>query len=207
LKRALVPGCLLLLALSACTGTPPRPQSESALEAAYARRAVDISAWSSWGFDGRLSMDDGEDGGSGSLRWRTDGPDSRLDFRGALGRGAWRLSIAPGRAVLEKADGSRTEARSVDDLIRLETGWEVPVDALAYWARGLRAPGEVAKIEFDQDGRIVRLEQSGWSIRFERYRDAVGTELPGKIEAVRGQLRLKLVPARWAVPVSDASHA
>jgi outer membrane lipoprotein LolB len=199
---------LLTLLVSACATVPPVTGIKAEREAAYERRATRIAAWTQWGFQGRLSLDDGQDGGSGRLDWQTEGERSQLDFRGTLGRGAWRLSMQPGQASLQRADGSRAEASSVEQLVLSEVGWYVPVEALGWWVRGLRAPGPSQQIEFDAAGRIVRLAQAGWTIEFERYRAVAGTELPGRIEAVRGELRLKLVAARWTAPAGpDDSRA
>lgn len=193
--------------LSACTSVPRAPDSAVELQAAYDERVRGIATWVQWGFRGRLSMNDGEDGGSGRLHWQTEGKSSQLDFRGTLGKGAWRLSLAPGSAELTRSDGSQLTGDSVQALLRSEWGWEVPVEDLVYWVRGLRAPGPVEGIDFDDAGRITRLSQSGWDIEFERYRDVSGRQLPGKIKAVSGQLTIKLVPARWTVPLTGEGHA
>lgn len=193
---------LLALLLSACASAPRAPDARAERQAAYELRAETISAWTRWGFEGRLSLDDGVDGGSGRLDWRADGESSRLDFRGTLGRGAWRLTIQPGGALLQRADGSQVEAASVEELVQAEVGWRVPVDALSWWVRGLVAPGDTEQVEYDESGRIVQLTQAGWTIEFERYREVAGADLPGRVEAVRGDLRIKLVTARWSAPVT-----
>jgi outer membrane lipoprotein LolB len=166
----------------------------------YQQRAAAIGAWSRWEFNGRLSLDDGEDGGSGQLRWQVNGQNSQLDFRGPLGRGAWQLSIEPGRVVLVKADGSSVVAGSVAGIIDNEVGWRIPVKSLSYWVRGLPAPGQSEEVELDQLGRVTRLRQQGWLIDFDRYRLAAGVELPGRIEAVNGDYRVKLAGTRWLGP-------
>ena len=151
----------LVLALSACATAPLSRESNAERQAAYDARSAGISTWTRWGFKGRLSMDDGTDGGSGQLDWLTEGKESRLDFRGTLGRGAWRLSMGPHSATLQRADGSRVEAESVEELVLGEVGWRLPVEALSWWVRGLRAPGVAERIELDEAGRIVRLDQAG----------------------------------------------
>jgi 4-diphosphocytidyl-2-C-methyl-D-erythritol kinase len=103
----------LVLLLGAC-GTVPVSQVNP--EAAYQARSNRLTGISEWQFTARLSMDDGVDGGSGRLQWHAMAQSDRLDFQGALGRGAWRLSVTPAGALLEKGDGSRTRAPSVDQL-------------------------------------------------------------------------------------------
>ena len=60
---------VLLIALSACTGvTVKEPVSDK--QAAYRERAEKLSAITEWGFVGKISLDDGEQGGSGRLAGR-----------------------------------------------------------------------------------------------------------------------------------------
>ena len=73
-------------------------------DAAFDARAASLAAWSAWGFTSRLSVDDGDEGGSGRLDWRVSGDDSELQFRGALGQGAWQLEMDSAGATLRKAE-------------------------------------------------------------------------------------------------------
>jgi outer membrane lipoprotein LolB len=199
----LITGLFLGLVLAACSTTRPLPGPASEYRAEYERRAALIASWRQWEFLGRLSIDDGSDGGSGSLSWQVREQSSQLDFRGTLGKGAWRLSIFPDRAVLERSDGSLAEAARTEHLVAQETGWQVPVDALHYWVRGLEAPGGAAGTEYDRQGRLTQLVQQSWTIEFDRYRATAGVDLPGRIVAVNGDLRLKLVVGRWQGPSGD----
>ena len=188
---------LFVLLAAGCRSVPLAGPAERAAQDAYRARANELSSWTAWELRGRLSSDDGQEGGSGRLAWRTGDRFSRLDFRGALGQGAWRLQISDGGAVLERADGSHAEASSVEVLIREELGWQVPVHALRHWVLGLQAPGPVTRVDLDEQGRVTHLEQDGWSIELGRYRLAEGVEVPGRIEAARGELRIKLIAASW----------
>lgn len=193
-----LPWLLAIVLLSGCRVVPTAPTGAEGAQEAYLARADELSTWKAWELVGRLSIDDGEDGGSGRLAWRLEGEDSRLDFRGALGQGAWRLEISTGRAVLERADGSRTMAPDVESLVWRELGWRLPVNSLRYWVMGLQAPGRAERLDLDEQGRVTYLVQQGWSIELDRYRAAGGVDLPGRIEATDGALRIKLIAASWA---------
>jgi outer membrane lipoprotein LolB len=189
---------LLFVVLAAgCRAVPLAGPADRAAQDAYRARSDELSAWTAWEMRGRLSIDDGREGGSGRLAWRTQDRFSRLDFRGTLGQGAWRLQISDSRAVLERADGSQAEASSVEVLVQQELGWQVPVDALRHWVLGMQAPGPVARVDLDELGRVTHLEQDGWSIELGRYRQAEGVDVPGRIEAARGELRIKLIATSW----------
>lgn len=191
---------LLLAAtlLGACAAPAPMT-STGEREAAYAERSEQLASWERWGLTGRLGVDGGEEGGSGRLDWNDSGEASSLQFRGALGQGAWRLDISPGITRLERSDGSIAEAADVDRLVWEETGWTLPVTALEWWVRGLAAPDRQApeRMELNPDGTIALLEQAGWRITFERYMDWADQSLPSRLEAVRDQLTVKLAVSRW----------
>lgn len=185
----------LLLAACAAPGTrsgatPP--------EQAYEARSSTLENWDTWGFTGRLGMDDGQDGGSGRLDWSSEGESSRLQFRGALGQGAWQLDTDPGRARLELSDGSVRQAPDVELLVLQEIGWVLPVAALSWWVRGMAWPGnDKHELQLNEDGTPAALEQLGWQVSYDRYVDYAGERLPSRLLARQGDRQVKLAVSRW----------
>jgi outer membrane lipoprotein LolB len=163
----------------------------------YLDHAARLAAFEQWGLVGRLSLDDGAQGGSGKLRWNVWPAGSDLDFHGAMGRGAWQLQVRDNSATLKASDGSVQTAPGVDTLVQAQLGWPVPVDDLERWVRGLQAPGVVEAAEFDSNGLLLSLRQSGWEVEFKRYRDVDGTSLPIRLEAQQGSYRVKLAIGGW----------
>ncbi len=186
----------MVFALSACTGVAVK-EPVAGGKLIYQQRAVEISGIEEWSFTGKISLDDGDRGGSGRLQWNVSADSSELDFHGAMGRGAWHLSIDPGRVVLKEASGEQQTATSVNDLIQERMGWPLPVDALQWWVRGLAAPGAVDAEQFDSGGLLIHLEQFGWSIEINRYNSFAGLELPIRLDARRDNFRVKLAIGRW----------
>jgi outer membrane lipoprotein LolB len=194
---------LILLFVNACTGVAVK-EPVAGNEAAHQKRAEMLGRVSNWGLVGKISLDDGDRGGSGKLRWNVESESSTLDFHGAMGRGAWHLQTGPDGALLKEADGTQQAALSVDDLVRQRIGWPVPVDALQWWVRGLVAPGVVENEEVGAEGLLQGLEQFGWQVEFSRYRVVEGIPLPRRLNAVRGDYRVKLAIGRWQL---DMDHA
>lgn len=187
---------LALLVLNACTGVPvkePAPGNK----AAYEKRAENLGAIPEWSLVGKISLDDGDRGGSGRLQWQVKHESSALDFHGAMGRGAWHLQIGPEGAVLKEANGAEQTAPGVDALIQDRMGWPIPVDALQWWVRGLAAPGIVDDEKFDPEGLLISLEQFGWMVDFTRYDSFSGVVLPIRLNARRDDYRVKLAIGRW----------
>jgi outer membrane lipoprotein LolB len=186
----------VLLLLNACTGVSVK-ESDSGNNEAYRNRAEKLAAISEWGFVGRISLDDGEQGGSGKLRWDVQADHSELDFHGAMGRGAWNLTIDPDRAVLREANGMEQTAADVNEVVQDRMGWLLPVDALQWWVRGLAAPGAIEDEQFDSEGLLVSLNQFGWSVDFSRYDSRDVLALPIRLNATRDNYRVKLAISRW----------
>jgi len=182
--------------LNACIAVTVREPGTSGQQA-YQERANQIAAIEQWGLVGRLSLDDGEDGGSGRLSWDAQPAGSDLDFHGAMGRGAWQLQVREQSATLKEADGAVHTALDVSELMQNRIGWSVPVDALAWWVRGLRAPGETDLEQLDADGRLLSLQQHGWTVEFKRYRSVGEIPLPVRLEAQKDNYRVKLAVGRW----------
>ena len=187
---------LVLLFFNACTGVTVK-EYVIGNQAAQQKRAAMLGLISDWGLVGKISLDDGDRGGSGKLRWNVKSQHSTLDFHGAMGRGAWQLQTGPGGAVLKEANGAQQTAVSVDDLVQQRMGWPVPVEALQWWVRGLAAPGVVENEEIDAEGRLQDLQQFGWRVEFSRYQTVEGIPLPKKLNAGRGDYRVKLAIGRW----------
>jgi len=175
-------------------------------QVAYKNHAEKIGSISAWGLVGRISLDDGDEGGSGRLQWVVKADQSTINFHGAMGRGAWQLKTGPQGAVLTLADGNEYFASAVDALIQEQIGWPVPVDALQWWVRGLAAPGPVDEQQLDSGGLLTNLEQFGWQIEFNRYASDASVPMPTRLDVRQKNYRIKLAVSRWQMPLTDVTE-
>lgn len=192
---------IFILTLNACTGVGVK-EAGPVDEAAVEDRKAKLNATTEWGLSAKISLDDGEDGGSGKLNWDIENNHSELDFHGAFGRGAWNLQIGPDGALLKLSDGTEQTAASVSELVRMHLGWPVPLDALQWWVRGLAAPGNIQDEEWGSDGLLISLRQFGWNVDFNRYDSVEGLDLPVRLNAKRENYRVKLAISRWRMDVN-----
>lgn len=186
---ALLPGCV----------TAPPVSDDPAAVAARTARAEALDDVDQWSLRGRAALSDGEDGGSGSVRWYTVGGSTDLTFSAPLGRGGFKLDARPGLATLVLDDGQSYQGADVDELLRIHTGWDVPVDALGYWVRGILAPG-VGRVSQGADGLPIELSQFGWTVTFRGFStETTSVPMPRRIEAVRPPYKVKLVVRQWSL--------
>jgi outer membrane lipoprotein LolB len=191
--------------LAGCVTTAPRaPLPPAARDAAVARqqmRETALSRRAQWNLEGRVALSNGRRGGSGRIDWQQDGDAYRVALSAPVTRQSWRIEGDAGSARLEGLDGGPRVGDDATRLLREATGWEIPVQALASWVRGARATqGGPAQLQFAGDGRLARLQQDGWTLDYSDWRQqpAAGVELPMRINAERGEARVRLVVDDWS---------
>jgi outer membrane lipoprotein LolB len=183
--------------LAACAPLPQVDDEQAQREPLYLQRAALVRQVEVWSLEGRLAVSDDRDGGSGSFQWRNGAGGSRMDFHGALGRGAWRLEADERGAELVFADGTTHRAATVDALVREQLGWRVPIEALDWWVRGLAAPGAVQRKSLDLQGRMSDLQQNGWLIEYGRYGRVGDVSMPFRMTARQEDRTVKIAVKKW----------
>lgn len=181
---------LLLALLAACTSTPVIEPGSPLRPMAEVRQ---------WELSARISITRGEEGWHAALQWREQNGQYRLQVSGPLGQGAFELTGSAGRVVLRDAQGRTLAAPDAESLLLQAIGWQLPVDGLRFWVRGLPAPapaGEARAVR-DTAGRLVRLAQDGWDIRYDRYRLQDGYAWPGRLKLARNDITVRLVIDSW----------
>lgn len=202
------------LTLAACVSQPVRvpiaslPAADRAdAEARQAAREAELARQPAWTLAGRAAISRGDKGGSGRIDWRQDGEAYRLSLSAPVTRQSWQLVCNAAQARIEGLEGGPRTGPDASQLLLEATGLEVPVEALAAWARGARADEArfgVARLEFDAGRRLARLVQAGWTIDYVAWQSG-GTQpvvLPTRLNAERGDARVRLIVDAWGGPDS-----
>ncbi|HDS1039678.1 TPA: lipoprotein localization protein LolB [Stenotrophomonas maltophilia] len=199
------------LAVSACTsvGTQKTPApavvetvSAAAAEAEAARVGA-LREQADWAFQGRVAVSKGKDGGSGRIDWKQESRRYVVELSAPVTRQSWKLSgdAQSGGGRLEGLAGGPREGDDAQQLLLDATGWQIPVNQLPDWVRGLVADGSAAvdKVERDADGRPRRIQQMGWTVQYLDWYPAEGERpaLPRRIEAANGDAKVRLLVDQW----------
>ncbi|MBI5611861.1 MAG: outer membrane lipoprotein LolB [Gammaproteobacteria bacterium] len=149
----------------------------------WPERAAQLSALQDWELRGRVAVQtDDNRGGQAALHWRHETERHTLTLRGPLGGGLLRLQQDRHGARLQDAERRDYRAASAEEALFAATGWRMPLSGLEYWIRGLPAPGEVARQEWDELGRLAHLRQFGWDVHFLDYSPSGRYELPSRLD-------------------------
>lgn len=210
--RVLMVVCCLLVSACATRGPPQLPpviddpETLAAAEAQQTIRAAWLHRQPEWAFDGRVAVNTAGKGGSGRIEWRQNGRQYQVSLSAPVTRQSWRLTgdVHSEAGRLEGLEGGVREGESAEDLLREATGWDIPVNALADWVRGLAAAGYPAEpMRFAENMRLRGLEQAGWRIEYPLWFDPEGDRpsLPKRIDATREDgSRVRLIVDRWDFP-------
>lgn len=201
----LLAACLALV-LAACASVPPQPPAvddpvlRATFEAAQQDREQRLRADADWSLAGRIAASNAGRGGSGRIEWQQDGTGFEVSISAPVTRQSWRLEGGRGHAVLEGAEGGARHGTDARLLLLEATGWDVPVHAFPAWMRGLRAEQlGPAAIDYGVDGLPLYIEQDGWRIEYLwPATDGVQEALPRRMEATRGEARVRLVADAWS---------
>lgn len=188
--RALLP--LLLLAGCAVQRgieLPPMPDWET-------RRAV-LSRIDHWEFKGRIGVSAGDEGFNANLSWQQQGERFHAAVSGPLGIGKVRMEGDGNTVTVTDNDGKVHQLEDADAELRAMYGWTLPVASLRYWALGIPDPASPAATELAGDGRLARLEQRDWTVRFTDYEKDAGRPMPRRLTAVNHDTRVRLVIDNW----------
>jgi outer membrane lipoprotein LolB len=180
--RLVTAGFILLL--SACAALKPsdRPAQRAATFDLVGRVAVT--------FEGRNF--------SSGLRWQHAVVGDEVWLMTPTGQALAHIQADDEGATLTGADRQTYRAADVEALTRQALGWELPVTRLAWWVRGELVPGsEAGEAVRDQQGRLARFTQDGWSVTLAHPGGEDRAGRPQRVELVRGGHQIRLVIDSW----------
>ena len=108
---------------------------------------------------------------SGRFNLEIRGPQQIVELSSPLGTTVARVEIEPGGARATGGQMQEVRGADADALTQQLLGWPLPVSGLADWIEGRPVPTRVARVE-REGGRVVLLEQDGWTIRLPEYSEA-----------------------------------
>jgi len=184
-RTALLCGMLLL---SACAAVPRAPV------------AVDPAQVSAFDLTGRINVRVENKGYPGRIRWQHAPGSDEVWVYSPVGSTVARMRQDALGALLVTSDGKEYKADDLKLLAREMLGWNLPIDGLQYWVRGLPSPSlDRAREEHDADGRLKSLSQGGWEVAYLDWSPAEVAGLPSKLDVAGEGLRLRLLIEKWKV--------
>ena len=186
---------LLLLILTACAGQQVQPPDA----ANWQQHSDALRGLTNWSAEGKLALRTPDQSESASLNWHQTGVITRLQLSGPLGAAATTL-YSDGK-TLEVRQGAELSSWDLTDTSALErqTGWDLPLQSLPHWIKGLPAPGsDIQEIQMGPDQtRIEVLKQNNWEIHYEAYAAFGALTLPTRLHLQRAGTTVRFIIRDW----------
>lgn len=190
LTRFLLP----VLLLAGCATTP----APDVVTASHTDFPAASMLPANWQLQGRISLKQGESGWHAGVDWHEQVDGFQLRVSGPLGQGGFLLTGNGTGVLLRDAQQQVYAAPDANTLLAEVTGWQLPVEGLRYWVRGIPDPGSAFNAIMGADGRLAQLSQSGWTIRYTRFQPVGEQSWPARLGMVRDDVSVKLVIDQWA---------
>jgi len=172
----------------------------TSLAHALQERETALRAQPNWGFQGRAAFKQGNEGGNVRVEWRQRGDDLQLRLSAPLTRQSLLISgdFADKALCLDGLESGRQCGDLALEQLHQLIG-DMPLSALHYWVRGLAEPKLGGQHRYHDQGYPELLVQQEWSIQYKAWHAATASQpaLPRRLEAQRGDTRLRLVIDRW----------
>jgi len=142
---------------------------------------------------GRIAARYGAESFSGNLAWRHAERSDEMLITTPIGQGVARI-VRDGEAVtLTTAEPKEYRATDAETLTEQVLGFRMPLAGLADWVRARPSGAASFKDEKSADGRLQRLEQSGWKIEYLAY----DGERPSRLRLLYPGIELRLAISGW----------
>jgi len=200
-KHALGIACLplLTLLLNACSFMPGPSEPESAPTKPWELRIKQLNALQHWEISGKIGVKTAEESQSAVInRWQQSGAHFEIDLSSSLlGLGNVKLEGSEQYLIITEAGEQPVFSSDPENLLFQQTHWQLPIQSLPYWAKGIPAPESVSSYQLDEANRLTQMEQSGWTIQYPKYQFVNGFNLPGKIVMTQGLNKITLIIKSW----------
>ena len=189
---------LVLLLLAGCSGLDTREPVPDT----WQEHSGHLKLLQQWTARGKMAVRTANASESASLIWQQDDHNTHVQLSGPLGIGATTIHSDGLELEIHQGDERRTIDISNPDAIVTNTGWDMPLQALSYWLKGIPAPdAKVQRLELDPKTQLLQsLWQNDWEIRYDRYEQFQGFTLPTRLKIQRGKTRAKVILLNWQTP-------
>jgi outer membrane lipoprotein LolB len=189
---------LVAFALCGCATTSPQPTHSSAPIDTQAH-LDEINTIQQFNVNGKLGVIYNQKGMSGSIVWQHTINADAIDVLSPLGSKVASISKTPNHIQLTNDKNETIEADNAQALTLKTLGWELPLQGLTDWVLGRPSASKIDFQTWDTAGRLVNLQQDGWTIEYLEYTQHAQYSLPSKLKLSNARVRLKIVISLWQV--------
>lgn len=189
---------LLLALLAGCAAQAP----QLPVERDWQQHRTRLAQLEQWTATGKLALRSSGQSESASILWRQQGVHTHLHLSGPVGIKATSITSDGKQMEMRQGEHVTTWDISTPGEIARSTGWDLPLQALPYWLKGLPYPAmKVQTLELAPDTALLqRLKQDDWEVLYEAYQLFDDLSLPTRLRISRGDTSARMIIRDWSTP-------
>lgn len=185
------------LQLTACGPKIEPPVIAKNPELTWAQHQAKMRKVNTWLVKGKSGIISPKKSLTANLLYKKQAKKYLLRLSGPMGQGAVHIIGHPRQVVLQRSDGKKIIATNAHDLLMQEFGWDLPINNLDYWVRGLPAKTVVQNYTLNNYGYLKTLQQENWIVSFSDYQLIKKHAFPTRLTITSPGFKLKLVKLAW----------
>lgn len=181
---------LIVLFLSGCAFFQPHPKISH-----WEKNRIKLQQIRAWSLKGAFSITSNNKREIARFTWVKNLDSYTIDVFGPMNVDGARIIGNAKWVEFWQTDKKPLKAKTAEQLLFSQLGWQFPVSNVRYWILGIPNPDEgVETTYFDQAGHLVELKQNNWEVKFSRfwYDSRMQVDLPQIIELKQGAIYIKL---------------
>lgn len=203
---------LFILILSACETTPVKQETTVWDDPLWQKHYQQLKTFEQYNLKGRIGITHPEDSFSSNFLWQQQKPNT-FNFRmyGAFGQTYMILKVQPHISTLDTGDDEHYEGVNARNLLYGVAGWDLPVELMQDWIKGLPTGIQKSDLLINADGTLQQIKYLDYVVDFIRYQEAeltrgdrtMALKMPDKIKIVQGQNKIILSIRSWELETLD----
>lgn len=187
--------------ISSCTLVPSVPTTKQ-LNQNIIERNKQLLALNHWQLSGKIAFIQGKKRQSASLHWQYDKSrqQQKVNLTTIFGINIFQLTSEQGLHTIN-VDGKTYQDTNLQNLLYSISHLPLPVDALAYWLKGI-AYQQNDRVDYDPKTQLPRslighYNNSIWQVSYDNYQIINGYRLATKFTIKQENIIIKIVIKKW----------
>ncbi|MEW6996375.1 lipoprotein insertase outer membrane protein LolB [Colwelliaceae bacterium BS250] len=190
---------MVFLLITACT-TTDMPLADNVLFQDKNQRADEILKLNDWTIKGKIAFISPDEKQSANIYWQQKDADITLKLTTFLGVSVLSLTSSNSIYTL-KSDGKTWHDDNIENLLRQVSGIQLPVQALSFWIKGLKASNDDV-INYSSTTDLPEQLQAYvndkyWHIDYKKYQLIDNYRLAKSLTIKQNKLTIKLLINTW----------
>ncbi|MCJ8299232.1 MAG: lipoprotein insertase outer membrane protein LolB [Pseudomonadales bacterium] len=187
------------LLISGCASTTPKQSDTAQLTPLnWQQHFNSIRSLQKWDANAQIAIKIDQKTQKAKMIWQQNHNSYDISFLGPFGQAGPKLSGDSQSVTLTIPREAPLTGTNTSALLQQRLGWQLPVENAKYWIKGIPSPLSDSQLSL-KDERLYILQQDGWTITYDRYRQVSNQYLPAKILISRENLRFLLVIYKWEI--------